>query len=780
MPRRPEPSQDSRSEAQPRLSSGGRARSGVPGVLIVEDDHEAALLVRSMLQLAGSWNVEATDRLDAALDLLAGRAFDVVLLDLNLPDSQGLNTVARLAARAPELAVVVSTALDKDVGQEAVRLGAQDFLPKGSFDAEALSRTLTLAIERKRGQVAAARLSAVVRASRDAILALTSEGTILSWNDGAQRLYGYSEDEACGRSVTLLCAPEGHEVLRLALASVRAGGAILPHDTVHMTRDGKAVSVELCLSPILNPLREVSGVALVARDATLRLEALRRAADAELRYRMLFERNPQPMWVFDLETLRFLTVNEAACRHYGYSRDEFLGLTITDIRPPEDTAALLEQISDETAGLRRFGTWRHRKKDGTLIDVEVHSHQLLFGDRPARLVLVQDVSERRKLEERATQQQKMEAVGRLASGVAHDFNNVLGVITGYAELIQRSAGSESTTARRAEEILKAASSAARLTQQLQTFSKPKAVSAAVLDVNAAVSQMESLLRRLIGEHIQLVIVFEKNGITARIDGSQFEQILLNLAVNARDAMPKGGRLVIETSRADFDPASRATDRHLKPGDYAVVSVSDTGMGMTSEVVAHIFEPFFTTKGPGKGTGLGLATVYGIVQQAGGQVYVYSEPDHGTTFKVYVPCADGPGAAAAQASPLASTAREGNRGTETILLVEDETALQAILAEMLEDGGYKVLVAGGPEEALRIAAEREVDLLLTDVVMPRIMGPALAERVRALRPGIRVIYMSGYTGESAAGQSLMEISQEALIEKPFTSDALLRAVRRSLA
>jgi two-component system cell cycle sensor histidine kinase/response regulator CckA len=646
---------------------------GVPRVLIVEDEEDAGALVRAMLGLTGPWHVRSTNRLDAALDLLQDDAFDVVVLDLNLPDSSGLATVSRLAAQAPELAIVVSSGLpEKENAVEAVRRGAQDFLCKGSFDAQMLRRTLLLAIERTRGAVA-------VRARAE------------------------------------------------------TGGP--------------------------DPM-------------------LARVAEAEARYRMLFDSNPQPLWVFDIETLRFLAVNEAACQQYGYTREEFLALTIADIRPPEDTGALLAQISGPTTGLRSAGTWRHRRKDGSLLDVEVHSHRLTFGAHAARLVLVQDITERRKFEERARQQQKMEAIGRLAGGVAHDFNNVLGVITGYAEVIRRGAGNsaDAATERRAEQILKATESAARLTHQLLTFSRPRPPTATVLDLSVAVAELESFLRRLIGEHIQLVTVYDAKPVFAHMDSGQLEQILMNLAVNARDAMPSGGRLVIETASAAFDPSSPATDPHLKPGRYAVISVSDSGVGMSSQVVAHIFEPFFTTKGPGQGTGLGLATVYGIVQQAGGQIYVYSEAGHGSTFKVYLPSSAAAGAEEAEAR---ATYPARGKGTEVVLVVEDDLSLQAILAEMLEDGGYRTMIAATPEEALRLAGESHVDLLLTDVVMPRIMGPALAVRIQASKPDIRVLFMSGYTGDSAGTSALDGISSGSLIEKPFTQDALLRAVRKRL-
>ena len=353
--------------------------------------------------------------------------------------------------------------------------------------------------------------------------------------------------------------------------------------------------------------------------------------EGEKRYRMLFESNPQPMWVHALDSLAFLAVNEAAVRHYGYSRDEFLGMTTKDL---EDAVEVPEHP------VNGANVSKHRKRDGTRIDVEVAAHGLLFDERPARLVLAQDITERRRLEDQLRQAQKMEAVGRLAGGVAHDFNNLLTAIIGYADLLSVESSQDSARRNELEEIRKAAERAASLTRQLLAFSRQQILQPKVLDLNQVVSNMSNLLHRLIGEDIELQTALEPGVDPVRVDAGQIEQVILNLALNARDAMPRGGKLTIETANADLDDAYARGRAAVNPGSYVMLAVSDTGVGMSAETQARLFEPFFTTKELGKGTGLGLSTVYGIVKQSGGNIWAYSVLGKGTTFKVYLPRAEG--------------------------------------------------------------------------------------------------------------------------------------------
>jgi signal transduction histidine kinase/ActR/RegA family two-component response regulator len=417
--------------------------------------------------------------------------------------------------------------------------------------------------------------------------------------------------------------------------------------------------------------------------------------------------------------------------------------------------------------------YRHRRKDGTEIDVEVVARTITFQGRLARLTLAADVTERSRLQAQLVKSQKMEAIGQLAGGVAHDFNNLLGVITGYSELLIRGAPPESRERKRGEEIKGAADRAAALTRQLLAFSRRQILQPKILDLNVVVADVEKMLRRVISEDIQIVNVSGSGLGHVRADAGQVEQVLMNLAVNARDAMPHGGRLVIETANAELDEAYVRLHPEARPGKYVLLSVADTGHGMDARTMARIFEPFFTTKEEGKGTGLGLATVYGIVEQSGGVVTVYSEVGHGTTFKVYLPRVE---SAVDAAAPPEAAAAQG--GSETILLVEDAEALRVLLRELLKGAGYTVLDAEAPDKALALveSTSTPIDVLLTDMVMPRMSGPDLARRVKAVKPEARVVFMSGYS-EQVSGHTIDE--GQVFLQKPFTMDALLRTIRQAV-
>jgi two-component system, cell cycle sensor histidine kinase and response regulator CckA len=511
----------------------------------------------------------------------------------------------------------------------------------------------------------------------------------------------------------------------------------------------------------------------LARRAAATVETsrlLRSLASSEERYRMLFEANPLPMWVYDAETLRFLAVNEAAVRAYGYTRAEFLAMTIQEIRPREDIGALLADLRERGGpGSPTPGTWRHRKKDGTLIDVEITAGKVRFEGRRAALVLAHDVTERLQLEERLAQAEKMEAIGRLAGGVAHDFNNLLTVISGYTEILL--ARDDVEGREQLAEIAHAAEQAAGLTRSLLAFSRRQVMHPRVLDISAIVAGMEPIVRRIIGDDVSVGVRLGPNLAPVEADQAQLERVILNLAANARDAMPTGGRLTIETADVELDEDYVRTRGEGTPGPNVLLAVSDTGVGMSEDVQRHLFEPFFTTKNPGAGTGLGLATVFGVVKQSGGSIYVYSEEGRGTTFKIYLP------AAPSTAHEPVSTDGAAERGSETIMLVEDDDRVRNLVQLMLESKGYRVLAAAGAEEAERVCTE-DVDLLLTDVVMPEVNGRALAERLATTAPAMRILFMSGYSDEAVSRHG--EISPDAeFIEKPFSDRALARKVREVL-
>jgi PAS domain S-box-containing protein len=500
-------------------------------------------------------------------------------------------------------------------------------------------------------------------------------------------------------------------------------------------------------------------------------------------YAVLFESHPLPMWIVDVGTYRFLAVNNAAVLHYGYSREEFLSMSLLDIRPQEDVPQFEEQLSKLalTPGPQVAVNRRHVKKDGTIIFVEVCYSRITHGDGQALLTVVFDVTERTRYEERLLHSAKMEALGRLAGGVAHDFNNLLTIILGYSNIALDSLSQSDPLRPNIDGIRKAADRAAALTRQMLTFSRRQVLQPKLLNLNEILADTSKMLRRLINEDIELSIVadYELHAIMA--DPVQIEQILINLTVNARDAMPSGGTIGFETRNVDPNEWDAVHSAHpppadLKPGRYVLLGVKDDGRGMDEKTKSHIFEPFFTTKIP-EGTGLGLPMVYGIVKQSGGDICVYSEPGRGTTFEIYFPVATMPGPHD-EAVP-AETFRL--KGSETVLLVEDETELRTLARNILSSYGYKVLEAVNGEDALKIAAAHSgrIDLMITDVVMPKLGGRDLARKLVAMRPETKVIFMSGYDSDAVARHGVLEPGTDYL-EKPFSVEILMRKVREILS
>ena len=491
---------------------------------------------------------------------------------------------------------------------------------------------------------------------------------------------------------------------------------------------------------------------------------------------------------------------------FGYAREELLGQPVEQLVPerfrhvhPGHRAGYLADPRTRPmgAGLDLFG----RRRDGSEFPAEISLAGVDAGEGTLAVAAIRDVSERvaaarervrleaelhrarrlederekRGLEEQLDQMRRLESVGQLAGGVAHDFNNILGVILNYAEFVADEIGEDSPAYADVEEIRRAGLRAAALTRQLLIFSRRDVVRPRVLDVNAVLADVDNLLRRAIGEHVALETRAAPDLWPVEADSGQLEQVIVNLAVNARDAMPSGGHLLIETANAELDVEAAPLYGDLPPGRYVRVVVSDTGVGMDTETVRHAFEPFFTTKPKGEGTGLGLATVYGILTEAGGAIQLYSEPGVGTTVKTYLPASGGE-VATRERARVSPAAAQG----ESVLVVEDEDGVRRLAERILARAGYRVLSAPTGRAALDLCArERErVDLLLTDVIMPEMLGPELAERAVALRPGLRVLFMSGYSHQMIARRQV-SAREVAFVEKPFTSDSLLVGVRETL-
>src|SRR3954463_15614312 len=503
----------------------------------------------------------------------------------------------------------------------------------------------------------------------------------------------------------------------------------------------------------------------------------RAAQEADERYGMLFGSNPQPMWVFDVDTLAFLAVNDAAVRHYGYNREEFLSMTIMDLLPPEDAPGLHHGLEPTGSQRGEVALSQHQRKDGSIIDMELVSHEMELDGRRARLVLATDISERTRTraalhqsEEQLRQAQRMDATGRLAGGVAHDFNNLLTTIRGFSDLLLRDTAADDRRRKDIEQIRKAADRGAILTRQLLSFGRHETQNPRPLQLNAVVTGMQGLIQRLIGADINLVTELRPGLGELKMDPAQLDQVLINLVLNARDAMLVGGTLTIETGERQI---SGSRGRSVKPGRYAVLAVSDTGNGMDSDTMSHMFEPFYSSQTPGTRTGLGLSIVYGIVKQNGGVVRVSSEPELGTTVKIFFPLAEADEQSASETSPSV-------RGDETVLLVEDEDGVRELIRKILTDHGHTVLEARHGRDALAVAAgyKHPIELLLSDVVMPEMGASELADQLLAERPELKVLYISGYTSDEVVRRGISR-QDAAFIQKPFTPEDLMRKVREVL-
>ena len=517
----------------------------------------------------------------------------------------------------------------------------------------------------------------------------------------------------------------------------------------------------------------VDRIACVLRNITQRKMAEKVLRKSEERFSKAFRNNPLAIAISTEEEGRYLDVNDAFLDLLGYRREQVIGRTAAELRfwsEPLDRQEMLRELKTGRQVAKHEARYINTK--GEILDTEVTADLIEVDGQCCVLTISRDVTDVRHLETQLRQTQKMEAVGRLAAGVAHDFNNILGIILGYSDLSLGSTAPENPVHRYLSETKKAAKRAAGLTQQLLAFSRQQVIFPKVVDLNVVVNNVTGMFLRLVGEDIEIEFRPGTALGSIRVDLGQIEQILMNLVVNARDAMPDGGKIIIETEQEDLGEDYVSQHPGSQRGSHVVLKISDTGCGMDEITKSKIFEPFYTTKGLGKGTGLGLSTVYGIVKQSGGYIRVHSEPGKGTTFRIYFPIVGEKAeefVMSQQKAPIA-------RGSGTILVVEDDKNLREITVKLLEDGGYKVVDARDSEDALRIvaASQPEIDLLLTDVIMPAISGPELVKRASEGHPNLRALFMSGYTGDlvSRYGAAIQESS---FLEKPFTKRSLLLKV-----
>jgi two-component system cell cycle sensor histidine kinase/response regulator CckA len=650
--------------------------------------------------------------------------------------------------------------------------------------------------ERREADATAARLAVVLQFSPDAVIGESADRVITSWNPAAERFYGYSATEMIGRPVDALIRPESRGEEKEIQAAITRGERIGEYQSDRVRKDGAAIRVSVTVSPIAERTGTIVGISTVSRDITGQQRA-------GTRFRGLIEAAPDAVVCVDASG-RIVLVNAQTERLFGYGREELVGQPV-EILVPEATRAShpahrAAYVADPQsrpmgAGLDLTG----RRRDGSTFPVEISLSAIDTGEGILVSAAVRDVTERRelqaererlktqaerdRLERQLHQSQRLESLGQLAGGVAHDFNNLLAVISNYAAFVREEIASKApegewqSVREDIGQIERAAERAAGLTHQLLAFARRDVVHPRALNLNQVIEGVQQLLVRTLGEHVELSTDLAAGLRPVLADPGQIEQVLVNLAVNARDAMPAGGRLIIATAGTSLDANDASSRVGLTPGRYISLKVSDTGTGMPQAVIDRAFEPFFTTKAKGEGTGLGLATVYGIITQAGGYVQIYSEPGLGTAFTILLPETSRPFQGSALVPPQAARGGTG----ETVLVVEDEAAVRELTRRILAGHGYKVITAVNGLDAIEIATRHpgHIDVLLTDVVMPQMLGREAAERIRALCPTVLVLFMSGYSHGVLDTQGVLEPGVN-LIEKPFTEASLLAKLREVLS
>ncbi|HEX4159815.1 MAG TPA: PAS domain S-box protein [Rhizomicrobium sp.] len=634
--------------------------------------------------------------------------------------------------------------------------------------------------DRRQKFVQTSYLAAIVESSSDAIIGKNLDGIVTSWNPAAEALFGHASREAVGRHISFLIPPDRLAEADMILDRIRRGERVENFETMRRNKDGCEIPVSLTVSPILGPGGTILGASKIARDVTERQRAADTLRLSEERFRSIFGAVGEGIFITDAEG-RFIEVNGPGAEMFGYSTDRMIGLDIQSISsgmPPYTQAEAIEwQRKAAISGRPQIFEWHCKARSGRLFWVEISLRQASIGGGAVGLAIVRDISERRTIEAQLRQAQKMEAVGLLTGGIAHDFNNLLAIIHGNLELIRDASADTPEVHEMTEDALRAAARGASLTHQLLAYARQQPLAPKVVLLEQLVSQVAQLIRRSLGETIEIRTVIPKDLWATRIDPNQLENALVNLAVNARDAMPDGGKLTIEGANKEFDADYAESNPGVVPGCYVQLAVSDSGPGIPPEIIDRVFEPFFTTKPLGKGSGLGLSMVFGFVKQSGGHIKIYSEAGRGTTFNLYLP------RASEQLDDCVAADDSGavrGREMEVILVVEDDELVRKFTVRVLRGLGYRIIEAGDGHEALRLLNEAgRVDLLLTDVALPKGMsGPAIAAEARKRRRELKVLYMSGYAKDAIVNNGVLEEGVQ-LLTKPFPKTELARKIRDML-
>ena len=636
---------------------------------------------------------------------------------------------------------------------------------------------LKLILSNYESTAARAQLAAIVESSSDAIIGKDLAGHITSWNEGAEKLFGYAADEIAGAPLERVLPPNRGEEEAI-IRQIQRGERVPNYDTVGLTKDGRPLNVSVTSSPIRNGAGELVGASKVVHDISARLRAEEQLRASELRYRTIFDSHPVPLLLYDLETLQIREANSAAERQYGFTREEFLALKITDLFPTEDVQAVLLEIKRVHTDLTSTREWRHRRKDQTLISVAIVSSPLVFEGHPSRIVIATDITEQKLFEEKTLQLQRLESLGMLAAGIAHDLNNVLTPILFAPPLLRASHPSERDL-KILDNLERSALRGASLVKQILGFARSSSGEFQPIQLKHITRDIIDIMEETFPKNIVLEHSIPSDLWAVQGNPTQVHQVLLNLCVNARDAMPAGGTLRLTASNRTLEAVEAAAIPESRAGSWLELEVSDTGTGIPPEILERIWQPFFTTKDPGKGTGLGLSTVRGIVVNHQGFVELHTEVGHGTTFRVFLPVAasDRP----LEATPLPVPIPAG--GSEFILVADDDPIIRDLLTWILEEHGYRVINCPNGWEALALfsASPDKFQLLITDLTMPWLGGLELIRAILQIPSRIRLIGMSGMADNKSSESDIAAVKAltHAFIAKPFTANALLALVHRTL-
>jgi len=751
-------------------------------ILIVEDERIVSKDIKIRLQRFGyivsGIAISGEDAVKKAEELHP----DLVLMDIVLEGKMnGINAAEIIRSRFNIPIVYLTAYSDKSTLERAKKTEPFGYILK-PFDDRDLSTTIEMVLyKHKMENLLKEREKRFRQFFENAPVycyMISPEGKILDINSSALTALGYTKEEIVGKPLqTTIYAPSSIEKAKELFMRRKKTGKIRNEEITIITKKGEERTVLLSTDAVRDSAGKLVHSISIQRDITERKQAEEALKASEEKFRSLFEDSRDTIFITSADGI-MIDINSAGEELFGYTRSELLGMDVRQLYFDQNDRIQFVQEIIQTGFVRNYEI-KFRRKDGEGIECLLTATIKTADDGKTILFqgIISDVTETRKLEEQFRQSQKMEAVGRLAGGVAHDFNNMLSVIIGGSELAMRLLKPYDPSRQKFEEIHKAAEHATNLTRQLLAFSRKQTLKPKVLDLNKIIVNMDKMLRRIIGEDVELETMPAPDLWKVKVDPGQIEQVILNMAVNARDAMPTGGRLTVETMNVELGDDYTRMRPGTKPGSYVMFTISDTGSGMTDEVKEHLFDPFFTTKESEKGTGLGLSTVYGIIKQSGGNIWVYSEAGKGSTFKIYLPKVIGE----EEKIERRVVSSKIPRGSETIIVVEDDDNVRRLAVEMLETQGYKLFESRNGLEAFKICQkmEKPVDLVVTDVIMPGMSGDELAKLLRKeLWPEVKVLFMSGHAENVVAHQGILEPGIPYL-QKPLNLISFTQKVREVL-